>query len=90
VRSRAGGGVLISGAVRERIPDQWRTDPATDKRLRGVPEDVFMYRVIRRPDAPKTGGALAGIRRARARPVGGPCMSHRAAAPGGDGANREH
>ena len=47
-------GVLISGAVRERIPDQWRTDPAADKRLRGVPEDVSLYCVIRGPDAPKT------------------------------------
>jgi adenylate cyclase len=45
------GEVLISGAVCERIPDEWPTDPAPDKRLRGVPEDVSMYRVIRRRDA---------------------------------------
>ena len=37
------GGVLVSGVVRERIRDEWTTDPAPDKRLRGVPEDVSMY-----------------------------------------------
>jgi adenylate cyclase len=44
------GGVLISGAVRERIPDAWPSEPAPDKQLRGVPDHVSMYRVTRRAD----------------------------------------
>jgi adenylate cyclase len=44
------GGVLISGAARERIPEAWPSEPVADKRLRGVPDHVSMHRVIRRAD----------------------------------------
>lgn len=40
-------GVLVSGAVRDGIPDRWPTEPAPDTRLRGVPDHVSMYRVTR-------------------------------------------
>ena len=45
------GGVLVSGAVRERIADRQRTEPASNKQLRGVPDHVSMYRVTGRPEA---------------------------------------
>jgi class 3 adenylate cyclase len=43
-------GVLVSGPVRDGIPDRWPTEPVPDRRLRGVPDHISMYRVTGRAD----------------------------------------
>jgi class 3 adenylate cyclase len=43
------GGILVSGQVREEIADDWPAATATDIWLRGVPEDVSIYKA-RQPD----------------------------------------
>jgi adenylate cyclase len=42
-----GGGILVSGQVRDELDQLWALAPAPDIRLRGVPEHVSIYRAQR-------------------------------------------